>query len=97
MALLDIPYNKEACGSVWSYWQFPMERHIGTLPALMRCRSSPHAALMNAVARKYRTELIASHPSFFHRELWTEASGRDPCAQQEYSRNSFAFLSKENR
>jgi len=97
VALLDIPYNIEACGPLWSYWQFPMERYIGTLPALMRSRSSPHAALMNAVARKYRAELIASHASSFHRELWTDASGRDPCAQPEYSRNSFAFPSKENR
>ena len=97
VALLDIPYNIEACGPVWSYWQFPMERYIGTLPALMRSRSSPHAALMNAVARKYRAELISSHASSFHRELWTDASGRDPCAQPEYSRNSFAFPSKENR
>jgi len=64
-----------------------MERHIGTIPALMRCRSSPHAALMNAVAWKYRTELIASDASSFHGELWTDANGRDPCAQQEFSRN----------
>jgi len=97
VALLDIPYNIEACGPVWSYWQFPMERYIGTLPALMRSRSSPHAALMNAVARKYRADLIASHASSFHRELCTDASGRDPCAQPEYSRNSSAFPSKENR
>jgi len=97
LALLDITYNIEACGLVWSYWQFPMERYIGKLPALMRSLSSPHAALMNAVARKYRTELIASHASTFHRELWTDASGRDPCAQPEYSRNFFAFPSKENR
>jgi len=96
VALLDIPYNIEACGPVWSYWQFPMERYIGTLPALMRSRSSPHAALMNAVTRKYRAELIALHASSFHRELWTDASGRDPCAQPEYSRSSFAFPSKEN-
>jgi len=74
-----------------------MERYIDTLPALMRSRSSPHAALMNAVARKYRAALIASHASSFPRELWTDASGRDPCAQPEYSRNSFAFPSKENR
>jgi len=26
VALLDIPYNIEACGPVWSYWQFPMKR-----------------------------------------------------------------------
>jgi len=97
VALLDIPYNIEACGTVWSYWQIPMERYIGTLPALMSFLSSPHAALMNAVARKYRAELISSHASSFHRELGTDASGRDPCAHPEYSRNSVVFPSKENR
>jgi len=97
VALLDIPYNIEACGPVWSYCKFPMERYIGTLPALMRSRSSPHAALMNAVSQKYRAELIASHASSFHRELWTDVSGRDPCAQPEYSRSSFACPSKEDR
>jgi len=51
VARLDIPYNIEACGPVWRYWQLPMKRYIGTLPALMRSRSCPHAALMNAVAR----------------------------------------------
>jgi len=96
VALMDIPYNIEECGPVWSYWQFHMERYIGRLPELMRSRSSPHEALMNALARKYRAELIALHESSFHCELWTDASGRDPCAQPEYSPSSFAFASTKN-
>jgi len=74
-----------------------MERYIGTLSVTMRSRSILHAALLNAVARKHRAELIASHASFFHRELWTDSSGPDLCAQPAHSRNSFAFPSKENR
>jgi len=92
VALMDIPYNIEACGPVWSYWKFHMERYIGRLPELMRSRYSPHEALMNAVAPNYQAELITLHASSFRRELWTDASGRDPCAQPEYSPSSFLPL-----
>ena len=83
LALLDIPSHIEACGPVSSYRNIPMERYFVTIPALMRPRFGPHAALMNAVARKYRAGFIASHASSFYRKLCTDVSGREPCAQPE--------------
>lgn len=38
VALLDIVDNIRACGPVWSFLQFPMERVIGTLPPLICLR-----------------------------------------------------------
>jgi len=51
--LLDIVKNVRTVGSAWSYWQFPIERLIGTLPELIGTHSEPYASLVNAITHKY--------------------------------------------
>jgi len=55
-----------------------MERDIGTLPPLIKSHSSPHAALMNSIAKKYRAELIATYESSFRPELRVSVSRTAP-------------------
>jgi len=50
-AVLDTVPNIRSCGPVWVYWQFPMDRYIGTLHRLMRSKSSPHVARTKAITR----------------------------------------------
>lgn len=57
VGLLDVASNIQNCGLSWVYWQFPMERYIGTLPMLIKSRSSPHAGHTWAVSRRYIAEL----------------------------------------
>lgn len=44
-ALLHIADGIEACGPVWCYWAFPMERYCGKLQPALRSRRFPYAAL----------------------------------------------------
>ncbi|KAF9474439.1 hypothetical protein BDN70DRAFT_815708 [Pholiota conissans] len=44
-ALLHIADSIEACGPVWCYWAFPMERYCGKLQPALRSRRFPYAAL----------------------------------------------------
>jgi len=74
-ALLDVVPNIKQCGPVWCVWQFPLERLIGTLPAMVRSRSRPHASLTNALTKKHQAELICS---FFNANCpaeWAAATG----------------------
>jgi len=75
-AVLDIAPNIRACGPEWLYWQFPMERYIGTLPWLMRSRSSPHAALTKAMTRRYLAELITTFGETYTPDERANASGK---------------------
>eukprot|EP00168_Porphyra_purpurea_P019760 TRINITY_DN8003_c0_g1_i1.p1 TRINITY_DN8003_c0_g1~~TRINITY_DN8003_c0_g1_i1.p1 ORF type:complete len:164 (-),score=28.87 TRINITY_DN8003_c0_g1_i1:181-672(-) len=47
--LINVVPNVWQCGPVWCYWQFPLERYIGTLPPMIRSRSRPHEALVYAM------------------------------------------------
>jgi len=44
--LLEIVPLPWACGPAWVFWQFPMERKIGTLGKRIRSHSRPHASLV---------------------------------------------------
>jgi len=76
VALLDIVRNMRSFGPAWSYWQFPIERLIGTLPDLIRSHSQPYASLMNAISHKYNSELISMYAETYAAEEWAEATGK---------------------
>jgi len=98
VGLLDIKRHIMACGPTGSYWKFVMERYNGTLPPLIKSRSSPHAALVNGIATKYRAELIATYTSSFHRELWASASVTAPAGTPScFLKSLLAFPSSEDR
>jgi len=98
VCVLDIKRHIMACGPTWSYWQFVMERYTGTLPPLNKSRSSPHAALVNGIATKYRAKLIATYASSFHRELWASASVTAPAGTPScFLKSLLAFPSSEDR
>ncbi|PPR05927.1 hypothetical protein CVT24_006665, partial [Panaeolus cyanescens] len=44
-ALLHIADGIRACGPVWAYWAYPMERHCNTLLPAIRSRRHPFAAI----------------------------------------------------
>jgi hypothetical protein len=48
-ALLHIADGIEACGPVWAYWAFPMERFCGVLQPWIKSRRFPFANLDNHV------------------------------------------------
>jgi len=76
VALLDIVPNMRSFGPGWSYWQFPIERLIGTLPDLIMSHSQPYASLMNAISHKYNSELICMYAETYAAQEWAEASGK---------------------
>lgn len=61
VALLDLDHCMRCCGPPWAFWQFPMERLIGTLSPQIRSRSASYPALIEAVRSFYQVELLASH------------------------------------
>jgi len=48
-ALLHLADGIEACGPVWAYWAFPMERFCGILQPWIKSRRFPFANLDNHV------------------------------------------------
>ena len=44
-ALLHIADSIKACGPVWCYWAFPMERYCNRLKPAIRNRRSPYATI----------------------------------------------------
>ena len=80
-SLLDLVPCIRQCGPVWTFWQFPLERFIGTLPALTRSRSAPHKALVNAVARRQRAELLAGFAARECQGDWDAALGDEAPGQ----------------
>lgn len=44
-ALLHIADGIDACGPVWAYWAFPMERYCGALQPAIKSRRYPFASL----------------------------------------------------
>ena len=93
-AALDIVPNIRSCGPVWVYWKFPMERYIGTLPRLMRSRSSPHAALTKAITRRYLAELISTFGEIYAPDEWASALGKSLVTVSKAS--SFPFPPRDN-
>lgn len=75
-ALLDIAPNIRSCGPIWTYWQFGMERLIGTLPRLVGSRSSPYPSLVKSISRKYQAELITAFGERFLPDAWSAANGK---------------------
>ncbi|KZP17762.1 hypothetical protein FIBSPDRAFT_746448, partial [Athelia psychrophila] len=43
--LLHITDGIDACGPVWAYWAFPMERFCGALQPAIKSRCYPFASL----------------------------------------------------
>lgn len=75
-ALPDVVKNVRSCGPAWSFWQFPVERYIGTLPRNIRSRSMPYAALVTAAKREYQAELLAAHGGAIMPQEWLSALGK---------------------
>jgi len=82
-ALFDVVPNMRACCPAWSYWQFPIERLIGTLPDLVRSNSEPYAALTNAIVHKYNKELITRYAQTYAKQKWADATGKPVAAVRE--------------
>jgi len=76
VSLLDITANVRTVGPAWSYWQFPIERIIGTLPDLIGSHSEPYASLVNAITDKYQAKLITDYADAHTPQEWAEATGR---------------------
>ena len=76
VALLDIVRNMRSFGPAWSFWQFPIESLIGTLPDLIGSHSLPYAALMNDISHKYNSELICMYAETYAAQEWAEATGK---------------------
>jgi len=60
-ALLDVAPSVRQCGLAWVFWQFPLERFIGTLPSMAGSRSQPQRSLFNAIAKRHRSELLEAY------------------------------------
>eukprot|EP00170_Pyropia_yezoensis_P000706 contig_3357_g707 len=73
--LLDVVTTIRQCGPIWCYWQFPLERYIGTLPPMIRSRSRPHKALVNAMQQRDRAELLLKIAARECPEDWAVAEG----------------------
>lgn len=77
-AVLDIVPNLRSCGPAWVSWQFPAERKIGSLTALIGSRSNPYASLVNNVCSQYKAELISSFGQTYVPGQWARATGKEP-------------------
>lgn len=75
-ALLDVVPNVKQCGPAWVFWQFPLERYIGTLPGMIGSRSKPHQSLVNALAKRQRAELLEAFASRMCPDHWRAATGQ---------------------
>jgi len=73
--LLDVVPNVRQCGPIWCYWQFPLERYIGTLPPMIRSRSRPHEALVQAMEQHNRAELLLAFATRECPDEWAAAAG----------------------
>jgi len=71
-----------SCGPDWRYWQFPIERLIGTLPNLIASHSQSYASLMNAISHKDNSELICMYAETYAAQEWAEATGKPVRAVQ---------------
>jgi len=93
-AVLAIVPNIRSCRPVWVHWQFPIERYIGTLPRLLRSRSSPHAARAKATTRRYLADLTTTFRETYAPDEWASASGKSLVAVSKTA--SFAFPPGDN-
>ena len=93
-AVLAIVPNIRSCGPVLVYWQFPMERYIGTLLRLLSSRSSPHAARTRATTRRYLADLTTTIGETYAPDEWASASGKSLVAVSKAA--SFAFPPGDN-
>ncbi|THU81651.1 hypothetical protein K435DRAFT_571382, partial [Dendrothele bispora CBS 962.96] len=57
-ALLHIASSIRACGPVWCYWAFPMERYCGMIQLAIRSRRFPYASLGRHVLEDARLTQI---------------------------------------
>jgi len=69
-----------ACGPAWVFWQFSMERKIGTLGNLIRSHSRPHASPVENLTRQCKAELINFFDERYLPEEWADATGKRSAA-----------------
>ena len=93
VSLLDIVKNIRTVGPVWSYWQFPIERLIGTLPELIGSHSEPYASLVNAITRKYQAQLVTSYAETYAPQEWGEATGKPVKQGRDMPNGAYELLS----
>jgi len=94
VALLDVTANIPYCGPAWSFWHFPMERLLGTLPRLIRSRRFPYAALTTAVSSKNSAELVTCFAKAQVPQAWTDAMGKRIRRENQDPAGTFS-ISKE--
>jgi len=85
--------NVRTVEPAWSYWQFPIERIIGTLPDLIGTHSEPYAPMVNAFTDKYHTKLITDYADAHTPQEWAEATGRPARGVQAISDGVYAIAS----
>jgi len=76
VSLLDIVQNVRTVGPAWSYWLFPIERLIDTLPELIGWHSEPYASLVNTIANKYQAQLVKSYAETYAPQEREDATGK---------------------
>ncbi|KAF9044101.1 hypothetical protein BJ165DRAFT_1347492 [Panaeolus papilionaceus] len=57
-ALLHIANGIRACGPVWVYWAYPMERHCNDLLQAIRSRRHPYTSILNFVTATAQLDQI---------------------------------------
>lgn len=81
-AVLDVASDIRSCGPIWTYWQFHMERFIGTLPKLVGSKCNPYPSVVKSVTRKYQAELLSYYGEASVPAEWLEANGLLPRADK---------------
>jgi len=76
VSLLDIVQNVRTVGPAWSYWMFPIERLIFTLPELIGSHSEPYVSLVSAIANKYQAQQVKSYAETYAPQEWEDATGK---------------------
>ena len=73
-SLLHIADGIEACGPVWTYWAFPMERFCGILQPWIKSRRFPFANLDNHVVAMAQILHIKIRYSLHEKLSWKPSS-----------------------
>ena len=67
-----------ACDPAWAFWQFPMERQIGTLNKFIRSHSRPHATLQEKLMRHCKADLIKYFGETYLPNEWAQSACKRP-------------------
>ena len=91
-ALLHIADGIDACGPVWAYWAFPMERYCGRLQRAIRSRRFPWSNLDEHVLATAQIKQVGLRYSLEH-ELSFKPDPKDYVEGQFAHKNCEFFSS----